>query len=676
MFVSNRKIKEIFAIEEFVSGQISSYLYCKKHEKKYFLGWGRKPSFFKAQHYAKKYHTQCICLEDGFVRSLGLGKEGYQPLSLVADQSGIYFDATQPSDLERLVLQPITDTEKNLAHSSIKKIIESGITKYNLKYDEITQTIEQNRKNILVVDQTYGDQSISYALASTAHFKYMLQHASHHHPDATIWIKIHPDVIAGKSKTHFSSKDLKLPNVRVLEGNYNPIELCQKMSEIYVVSSQLGFEALLCGKPVHCFGLPWYAGWGLTHDHHELKHLIRNRRNIICSIDELFIAAYIKYARYVSPVTHQRCELNEIIDILAPNIAFQEKLPKVPITLYGFSKWKRKFIKDFLDFPHTKLKFRYWFKPTKDQPIIAWGKKAKILKELGYQNVWTVEDGFLRSLGLGAKLIRPFSLVFDDLGIYYDATQPSRLEFLLNQVQLNPNQKNRTQRLIQEIVQQKLTKYNVGEVVSTKSPHISLNKKVLLVIGQVEDDLSVQLGGIDIKTNEALIKEVRANNPDAYIIYKPHPDVETGLRKGKVSLNVINKYIDHIEARLSIITLFEYIDEIHTITSLSGFEALLRGIKVYCYGIPFYAGWGLTIDRHQCVRRNRKLMLEELVYSTLIEYPTYNLPHTQKMQIPLVTPEHVLEHMLDLQQMKSMQSTYLGSWIFTKLRQLKNTVLR
>jgi capsular polysaccharide export protein len=116
------------------------------------------------------------------------------------------------------------------------------------------------------------------------------------------------------------------------------------------------------------------------------------------------------------------------------------------------------------------------------------------------------------------------------------------------------------------------------------------HQKVILVVGQVEDDLSIQLGGIDIKTNLALIQEVRRNNPAAYIIYKPHPDVEEGLRKGKLTWDEIKQLVNKIENNVAIVTLFEYIDELHTITSLSGFEALLRNITVYCYGMPFYAG--------------------------------------------------------------------------------------
>jgi len=78
------------------------------------------------------------------------------------------------------------------------------------------------------------------------------------------------------------------------------------------------------------------------------------------------------------------------------------------------------------------------------------------------------------------------------------------------------------------------------------------------------------------------------------------------------------------------------VDEVHTISSLTGFEALLRGLDVTCYGLPFYAGWGLTTDMDgqslpkatYLKRRQRDiyLTLEQLIYGALICYPLYRLP--------------------------------------------------
>jgi capsular polysaccharide export protein len=76
-------------------------------------------------------------------------------------------------------------------------------------------------------------------------------------------------------------------------------------------------------------------------------------------------------------------------------------------------------------------------------------------------------------------------------------------------------------------------------------------------------------------------------------------------------------------------------------TSLAGFEALLHQKRVITYGLPFYAGWGLTQDRHAIHRRGRKLALDELVAAALILYPRYIDWHRGY----LVQVESILEHL-------------------------------
>lgn len=192
------------------------------YEDSIVFGWGRKNSYFQAKKYAAQHDSMCVCLEDGFIRSLGLGKEGCHPLSLVADETGIYFDAFQTSDLEKLILE-----EENLelsirARHAMNKIISNQITKYNQKFEILNSEIftdNNHIKNILIIDQTFGDQSIKYAGASPETFKVMLQQACLNHPDAIIWVKTHPDVVAGKAKSHFSQTDLLHPNIRTLTEN-------------------------------------------------------------------------------------------------------------------------------------------------------------------------------------------------------------------------------------------------------------------------------------------------------------------------------------------------------------------------------------------------------------------------------------------------------------------------
>ena len=166
-------------------------------------------------------------------------------------------------------------------------------------------------------------------------------------------------------------------------------------------------------------------------------------------------------------------------------------------------------------------------------------------------------------------------------------------------------------------------------------------RPVILIPGQVEDDASIRFGCGDVRTNLELIKQVRASNPDAWIVYKPHPDVVSGNRVGKVDVGVLRGVVDHVETQASVIDCIAGCDEVHTMTSLTGFDALLRGKRVVTYGQPFYAGWGLTEDRcmgdvcnvgrgavgavasSALARRTRRLSLDELVAGVLLKYPVY-----------------------------------------------------
>lgn len=230
-----------------------------------------------------------------------------------------------------------------------------------------------------------------------------------------------------------------------------------------------------------------------------------------------------------------------------------------------------------------------------------------------------VEDGFIRSAGLGVLRTVPYSLVADKTGIYYDPSAPSDLETILETRDFPPALLARAADLRRYINDKNVTKYNLAE--SADWP--ATPRPAILVPGQVDDDASVRKGGCGIHSNLELLQAVRAAHPDAFIIYKPHPDVELAGRHGKIPNEIALRHCDRIASRIAITSLYPVVDEVHTLTSLSGFEALLRGLPVHVYGGPFYAGWGLTTDRVAFPRRTRRLTVEELVAGALILYPRY-----------------------------------------------------
>ena len=83
---------------------------------------------------------------------------------------------------------------------------------------------------------------------------------------------------------------------------------------------------------------------------------------------------------------------------------------------------------------------------------------------------------------------------------------------------------------------------------------------------------------------------------------------------------------DQIVSEADIISCIMQADEIYAMTSLAGFEALRWHKKVVCYGLPFYAGWGLTEDKLALLRRRRILTLQELVAGAMISYLLYLNP--------------------------------------------------
>ncbi len=237
-----------------------------------------------------------------------------------------------------------------------------------------------------------------------------------------------------------------------------------------------------------------------------------------------------------------------------------------------------------------------------------------------------VEDGFLRSKGLGADCIPPLSITVDRLGPYFDPAQPSELERLLQDGHYDAPLLARAQALRTVIVAEGLGKYERG---SAPVPRFGGDKRHILVPGQVEDDRSVLTGGAGLVSNAELLARVRAKAPDAFILYKPHPDVLAGHRKGLVPAAIGRQLADMIVDDLPISSLLDMVDEVHVNTSLAGFEGLLRNKQVVTHGVPFYAGWGLTEDLGPVpARRTSRRTMDELVAATLLLYPRYLDPVT------------------------------------------------
>lgn len=599
-----------------------------------FYGWGRKESGKKAIELSTKFNGKFKLLEDGFIRSVGLGVDGAKLLSIVEDDIGIYYDATSQSRLEKILSEHKFDNEL-LQESKwcIDFITTNNISKYNnapnISKNLIQKYELENSNNILIIAQTDGDASLVYGLGDKFSTTDMIDAAIEENPNSNILLKIHPDVLSGKKKSDINISNLD-SKIKIIAEDINPISLLKHINKVYTKTSGMGFEALMCGCECVCFGVPFYAGWGLSDDRVQVPL----RRNRTLSIEELFAGAYILYAKYIDAYTGQNTTLKRVLPQINTLKNARLNECKKQKFLFGFSVWKRKFMRPFLGknlnyisvFSKNPLKSALKAGLDKNSLVYIWGKKEylelqKWCDENGVQII-RVEDGFIRSVGLGSDLTRPYSLVFDDVGIYFDTTSPSRLENILNYHKFSSSELEAAKKLKDILIDSKISKYNDDKdgIISSKN-----GKKIALVIGQVEDDASVRIGADGMKNIE-LLEQARLNSPNSHIIYKPHPDVVSGNRIGLVDIDQALKYCDEVLEGVSMPTLLDLADEIHTMTSTSGLEAILRGKRVICYGRPFWAGWGLSDDKKPQPRRYRSLSSDELVAGAYLLYPRYVHP--------------------------------------------------
>lgn len=620
------------------------------------LAWGMRPSAARAARYARRNGLAVCHVEDGFLRSVGLGRDE-PPLSVVLDEAGLYLDAGQPTQLEFLIAGA-SATWSPERQARVDRLVnawrDGRVSKYNHTRDPWKAL---PRDYVLVVDQTRGDASIRGGNADAASFERMLQAALTEHPDCPVLVKVHPDVVAGRKRGYFSLKRLRrLARVEVVADDVHPAMLLECARAVYAVTSQLGMEALIWGRPVRTFGMPFYAGWGLTGD-----DLPAPARRTPVTLHQFLHAALIDYSRYVHPETSERCEVEDVLAWLALQRRMRQRFPE-RLCAVDFSAWKKPLVRQF--FAGSTLDFVRDPREAARQPnaIVAWGRRhdASLRGDGVERAVIRVEDGFLRSVGLGASLVRPLSWVQDDLGVYYDATGPSRLERLLCATDFAPPLLARAAALRRRLCEARITKYNLAGARTWRRP--ALDRRVILVPGQVETDASIRFGASAIRHNVQLLKAVRQAHPDAWLVYKPHPDVAAHLRNEGQGEAAAQDWCDEVIEGVPVPDLLEQVDEVHVLTSLTGFEALLRKVPVVTYGQPFYAGWGLTRDTalsdSVAERRSRILDLDELVAGALILYPTYVSRVTRRF----TTPERALQELIEWRS-QGADSRLWGKWL-------------
>lgn len=590
-----------------------------------FVGWGGRPSGLAALKMAQRGGGRLLLLEDSFVRSIRPGRRG-PAYGLIVDSQGIHYRLSGDSDLLQSLETGRPVGWMNTGEISdpvqlMARFREIGASKYNWFPGEYRDEPLPDEPGILVVDQSRGDASIHHGGLMMSDFEKMLRAALDECHGAPVYVRAHPDHLFRKKHSCFPPALLKDSRVKLLSPDLSPAQCFSFCHTVMIGSSIMGMEGLIHGKKVITYGRPFFAGRGLTED----RMVVGGARRSL-GLVELFEAAYLRYGHYFDPDTREPCGFGEILDHLALQKEMFRHNRGHSVTV-GFSPWKREIVAGYLRSPAGQLtQVKEMSGASADARLLVWGRRPEVPENLKGQLV-RVEDGFIRSKGLGAAFNFPYSWVLDSLGIYYDPTAPSDLEELLNTGFSAANLREAEQ-LIQVLREKRLTKYNLGGDQITLDVEKVRGRKVILVPGQVEADASIAFGSPVLKSNIALLRAVRAAEPDAYLVFKAHPDLVAGARHGSILPEGYSKLADLTVTEGNVLDWLEVSDEVHTMTSTVGFEALIRDVPVVTYGLPFYAAWGLTTDRLECPRRTRRLTLDELVCGALMKYPRYLNPAT------------------------------------------------
>lgn len=590
--------------------------------------WGKSPYARRGEWVAQRAGVPLVRVEDAFLRSVRPGRAGDAPIGLMLDPVGVHFDGAGPSRLETLLNGPDFCDEglRKRAGLGLARMRALDLAKYN-SHDPALPLPDPGF--VMVVDQLRGDASLCGAGDKV--FRDLLTKARDDHPGRRIVLKLHPESLAGLRAGHFGPADAG-PGVEILATPVSPWRLLDGAAAVYTVSSQLGFEAVLAGHRPVVAGRPFYAGWGVTTDLTPIP-----RRTARRDATELFAAAFLLAPIWYDPCRDRLCRFEEALDQMEAEVRAFRDDRRGHVAL-GMRMWKRGRLQAvfgavralrFADDPARAVAEA----EARGSDLLVWaGKEPEGLAAPGVfaGTIRRVEDGFLRSRGLGADLIPPLSLVTDDRGIYYDPTRPSRLEALIR-APLPPGGAERAAALLDRLIAEGLSKYNLGAAVALPAVPAGSGPRIL-VPGQVEDDASIRLGAGDVRSNLALLRATRAAHPRGFVIYKPHPDVEAGLRPGAVDPAELEGLADMTARHADPIALIGAVEEVWTMTSLLGFEALIRGRRVTCLGAPFYAGWGLTRDLGPVPERRNgpPVTLEALIHAALIAYPRYFDPVSRR----------------------------------------------
>ncbi len=278
--------------------------------------WGGRSTAKLARRIAWVRRLPYWYLEDGYIRSVGLGKENTLPISIAVDDLGMPVDASRASRLEQLIAGSAQMDVGALGSDIRNVLVENRLSKYNNLPHREVKLERTTKRRVLLVDQVFGDVSVPMSGGSPESFARMLDDAVA--SGAQCVVRTHPDVMAGFRKGYLTEKAARTPGVILLSDAVSVSSILAAVDEVWTVSSQFGLDALLRGLPVRCYGAPFYSGWGLTEDRlSRFSKAMVPRRQARPTVDQLVAATFALYPSYRETKTWAEIDVFRAVDALA-----------------------------------------------------------------------------------------------------------------------------------------------------------------------------------------------------------------------------------------------------------------------------------------------------------------------------------------------------------------------
>src|SRR5215472_3362526 len=286
-----------------------------------------------------------------------------------------------------------------------------------------------------------------------------------HHPGQVVILAPEMDGRLGPPARFLS--DATARGCTVITRRVDPWEAVERAACVYAAGGETGFLALLAGTRVRCFADSFYSGWGITTDEATLSQKPFRR-----TVDEIFAGACFLATRYLDPYRVKAASFEDTLEIVDAWRSIEAANRRIAVCV-GMSFWKRRQVTDFLRSNGRTPAFRRTTRATlarvRAQPgaaIAVWASRipAGLFQASEARGIplIRIEDGFVRSVGLGSDFMPAASLVLDSRGMHFDPSVYSDLEHLLAETDFDAALISRARDLIAQLVRRGVTKYNLS----------------------------------------------------------------------------------------------------------------------------------------------------------------------------------------------------------------------